>query len=162
MTMISRRELHSKFCSLYGEAADIMGLPADCVCQSYDEMHERAIMVDDRPVDWIRSRIVSGGHSGYRHTKTVHQGRRTMKKLIDEVENEGLISLMGERVTFFGLNYIYTGKLVGVNETCVKLENAAIVYETGGFKEPSWKDAQELPHPVYVLLRCVESYMVLK
>lgn len=85
-----------------------------------------------------------------------------MKKLIEEVENEGLIGLMGQRVTLFCLNYIYTGKLTGVNGEFVKLENAAIVYETGELMSTNWKDAQELPHPVYVMTRCVESFMILK
>lgn len=85
-----------------------------------------------------------------------------MKKLIEEDENEGLIKLMGERVTFFCLNYIYTGKLTGVNDQCVKLEDAAIVYETGAFTDKEWKDAQKLPKPVYVMLQTVESFGVLK
>ena len=70
---------------------------------------------------------------------------------------------MGERVTLFGLNYIYTGKLVGVNEHYVKLEDAAIVYETGAFTDKSgWKDAQALPKPVYVMLTTIESFTILK
>ena len=87
-----------------------------------------------------------------------------MKKIVSvqEVEGEGLIGLMGQRVTLFCLNYIYTGKLAGVNETCVLLEDAAIVYETGAFNEKNWKDAQSLPKPVYVMLRCIESFMELK
>ena len=85
-----------------------------------------------------------------------------MKKLIEEVENEGLVKLMGERVTLFCMNYIYTGKLVGVNEQFVKLDNAAIVYETGPFTDKQWKDAQALPNPVYVMLQTVESFSMLK
>ena len=87
-----------------------------------------------------------------------------MKKLVSvtEVEGEGLIGLMGERVTLFCLNYIYTGKLTGVNDLCVKLEDAAIVYETGAFTDAKWKDAQPLPKPLYVMLRCVESFSILK
>jgi len=85
-----------------------------------------------------------------------------MKKLIEEEENEGLIKLMGERVTFFCLNYIYTGKLVGVNDQFLKLEDAAIVYETGGFSDKEWKDAQKLPRPVYIMIATVESFSVLK
>lgn len=85
-----------------------------------------------------------------------------MKRLIEDVDGEGLEGLMGQRITLFCLNYIYTGKLVGVNETYVKLDDAAIVYETGPFSEPNWKDAQKLPHPVYVMLRTVESFMLLK
>lgn len=66
-----------------------------------------------------------------------------MKKLVNvtEVEGEGLMALLGERVTLFCLNYIYTGKLTGVNSTCVLLEDAAIVYETGAFDASAWKDA---------------------
>lgn len=79
-----------------------------------------------------------------------------------EVENEGLVGLLGQRVTLFCANYIYTGLLDGVNSSCVKLTDAAIVYETGAFSEKEWKDAQSLPSAVYVQLGMVESFMVLK
>ena len=84
-----------------------------------------------------------------------------MKKLVEE-SGEGLIKLMGERVTLFCLNYIYTGKLTGVNDTCVLLEDAAIVYETGAFTDAKWKDAQGLPQPLYVMLSAVESFTVIR
>lgn len=80
-----------------------------------------------------------------------------MKKLI-EVNDEGLIGLMGKRVTFFCMNYIYTGKLVGVNDADVMLEDPAIVYETGAFNEKNWKDAQPLPYSIYIRLSSVEAY----
>jgi len=87
-----------------------------------------------------------------------------MKKLVSvtEVEGEGLMSLLGQRVTLFCLNYIYTGKLAGVNETCVLLEEAAIVYETGAFTDFKWKDAQGLPSSLYVMLGAIESFTILK
>ena len=87
-----------------------------------------------------------------------------MKKLVkvEEVEGEGLVGLMGERITLFCVNYIYTGNLVGVNDSYVKLEDAAIVYETGKFSDKDWADAQKLPKPVYVMQSAVESFMVLK
>ena len=85
-----------------------------------------------------------------------------MVKEVVEVKNEGLVSLMGERVTFFCGNYIYTGKLVGVNDTCIKLEDAAIVYETGAFNDPKWKDAQKLPSAFYIQLTAIESFGKLK
>ena len=85
-----------------------------------------------------------------------------MKKLITEVENEGLLKLIGERITLFCANYIYTGKLIGVNETCVLLENAAIVYETGPLSDKSWKDAQPLPQNWYVQTAFIESFGLLK
>jgi len=83
-----------------------------------------------------------------------------MKKAIQvsEVEGEGLIGFLGQRVTLFCLNYIYTGMLEGVNDTCCKLVSAAIVYETGAFTDAEFKDAQLLPHPVYVQLSAIESF----
>ena len=46
-----------------------------------------------------------------------------MKKAVTvevvEVANEGLISLLGKTITCFCMNYIYTGKLEGVNDTCI-------------------------------------------
>ena len=85
-----------------------------------------------------------------------------MKKLIEEVSQEGLDKLIGERITLFCMNYIYTGKLSGVNETCVLLTDAAIVYETGELTTKDWKDAQPLPHDWYVQLSSVESFGILK
>jgi hypothetical protein len=79
-----------------------------------------------------------------------------------EVENEGLIGLLNQRVTLFCMNYIYTGKLVGVNDKFVKIEDAAIVYETGAFDEKNWKDAQKLPNSLYVTTSSIESFTILK
>lgn len=85
-----------------------------------------------------------------------------MRKLVEEVSGEGLEKLIGERVTLFCLNYIYTGTLIGVNTSCVLLHEAAIVYETGELNSKVWKDAQSLPGPWYVQLSAVESFGVLK
>lgn len=85
-----------------------------------------------------------------------------MKKIVNEVQGEGLEKLLGERVTLFCMNYIYTGVLTGVNETCVLLTDAAIVYETGAFTEKDWKDAQKLPHDWYVQTASIESFGRLK
>lgn len=85
-----------------------------------------------------------------------------MKKLIEQVEGEGLEALMGERVTLFCMNYIYTGKLIGVNESCLLLTDAAIVYETGEFNASEWKDAQDLPNDWYIQISSIESFGKLK
>jgi hypothetical protein len=87
-----------------------------------------------------------------------------MKKIMNvaEVDGEGLLALLGERVTLFCLNYIYTGNLVGVNDACVLLENAGIVYETGPFDDKDWKDYQRLPGPWYVQTSAIESFGILK
>ncbi len=83
-------------------------------------------------------------------------------KKVEEIENEGLISLLGRTVTLFCLNYTYAGKLIGVNLTCVKLENAHIVYETGSFSDSKFKDAQKLNKEFYVQISAIESFGVLK
>ena len=85
-----------------------------------------------------------------------------MKKIIETVDGEGLEALMGERVTLFCMNYIYTGKLIGVNDTCVLLTDPAIVYETGELSSDTWGDAQALPHDWYIQLSSVESFGRLK
>lgn len=85
-----------------------------------------------------------------------------MKKIVTEVSGEGLEKLMGERVTIFCANYIYTGVLSGVNDSCILLTSAAVVYETGPFGEKKWKDAQELPSDWYVQIGAIESFGLLK
>ncbi len=81
-----------------------------------------------------------------------------MKVLVTE-EKEGLISLIGQRVTLMCANYFYTGKLIGVNKTCVKLEDPAIVYETGEWTLPKYKDEQSLNTKFwYVRLSAIESF----
>lgn len=89
-----------------------------------------------------------------------------MKKAVTvevvEVPNEGLVSLLGQTVTFFCVNYIYTGTLAGVNDTCILLENPKIVYETGAFHTKEWKDAQALPSSLYIQTAAIESFGVIK
>lgn len=84
-----------------------------------------------------------------------------MKKLVkvEEVDGEGLIGLLGETVTVFCLNYIYTGRLVGVNATCIALENTGIVYETGAFSDKNFKDVQLVPASThYIQTSAIESF----
>jgi len=84
-------------------------------------------------------------------------------KVIDETKvGEGLEALMGQRITLFCMNYIYTGKLVGLGATCVKLSDPAIVYETGAFTDKAWKDAQALPNDLYISTAAIESFGVMK
>jgi hypothetical protein len=85
-----------------------------------------------------------------------------MRKIVEEVSGEGLEKLMGERVTLFCMNYIYTGKLMGVNASCVLLDTASIVYETGALDNNKWGDAQALPGHWYVHISCIDSFGILK
>lgn len=84
-----------------------------------------------------------------------------MKKIVEvcEVQGEGLVALLGQSVILFCVNYIYTGKLVGVNDDCVLLEDPAIVYETGPFTSAGYKDAQSLHcKSLYVMRAAVEAF----
>lgn len=75
------------------------------------------------------------------------------------VENEGLPSFMGKKVILFCANYFYTGVLVGINKTCVKLESPAIVYDTGAFSNAKYSDEQSLnTKEWYVRLSMIESF----
>jgi hypothetical protein len=85
-----------------------------------------------------------------------------MKKIIEVKDGEGLEKLLGERITVFCANYIYTGILTGVNDTCVLLSNPSIVYETGTLDDKRWKDAQTLPNEWFVMTSAIESFGVLK
>lgn len=80
-------------------------------------------------------------------------------KVLMEVKEDGLESLIGERVILFCANYFYTGKLVGVNKSFVKLEDPAIVYETGAFSDSKYKDEQHIgKHDHYVRIPAIESF----
>ena len=83
-----------------------------------------------------------------------------MKKLVNvqEVEGEGLIALLGEKVFLICMNYFYAGTLVGVNDTCVLLEDGGIVYETGAFSDLKWKDFQKITGPLYVQKSAIEAF----
>ena len=88
--------------------------------------------------------------------------------VISEGENRDLEALVGQNVTFFCMNYIYTGKLVEVTDVQARLEDAKIVYETGPFDDQNWSDAQNVPRHLnndgfwVVRLSAVESYGVMK
>jgi len=57
------------------------------------------------------------------------------------------------------MNYFYTGKLVGVNTSCVQLEDASIVYETGNLNGNVFQNQESLPGKFwYVATSAIESY----
>ncbi len=87
-----------------------------------------------------------------------------MRKLVEvvDVAGEGFEALLGETITCFCAVYIYTGKLVGVNADCIKLEAPKIVYETGAFNTKDWKDAQSLPNELYIQKAMIEAFGIVK
>jgi hypothetical protein len=82
-----------------------------------------------------------------------------MKILTETKESEGLEGLMGEQIYIMCACYIYSGKLIGVSNSCVKLEDAKIVYETGDWQQALWEDAQKLHNKIhYVQIGMIESF----
>jgi hypothetical protein len=83
-----------------------------------------------------------------------------MRKVVQvqEVEGEGLEALLDQEVIIFCVNYFYAGKLIGINDTCILLENGGIVYETGSFNELKWKDFQKVADKLYIRLDSIESF----
>jgi predicted short-subunit dehydrogenase-like oxidoreductase (DUF2520 family) len=83
-----------------------------------------------------------------------------MKKVVTvtEVEGEGFEALLDKQVLVFCMNYIYTGRLAGVNKTCILLEKASVVYATGAFTSTKFEDAQQLPNALYIQMSSVESF----
>jgi hypothetical protein len=81
-----------------------------------------------------------------------------MKRIIETTEESGLVALLGERVALWCECYIYAGVLAGVNDTCVVLDDASVVYETGPLTECGFKDAQKLPASWHVAIGKIESF----
>ena len=80
-------------------------------------------------------------------------------KTVVEVDNEGLNALLGKSVMLMCANYFYTGELVGVNDTCVKIKNPMIVYDTGAWSSGERADAQNMHVDVwYVQIAAIESF----
>jgi hypothetical protein len=77
---------------------------------------------------------------------------------VTEVQGEGLISLIGEKVLVMCFNYFYYGELIGVNETCIKLKNVYQVFETGSFSDSKFKDAQKFADEWYINSSAIESF----
>jgi len=76
-----------------------------------------------------------------------------------EVKEEGFLSLLGKNVEIYCGVYIYAGKLVGVNSSCVKLANPHLVFETGAFSDKKFKDAQHMGREFhYVATTLIESF----
>ncbi len=76
-----------------------------------------------------------------------------------EVKEEGFLALIGQNIEVFCGIYIYAGKLVGVNNTCIKLANPHLVYETGAFLDKKYRDAQAMGREFHYLQTAfIESF----
>jgi hypothetical protein len=81
-----------------------------------------------------------------------------MKRLVESDGSEGLESLIGEYVVLWCINFIYSGRLIGVGEHDTLLTDACVVYQTGELDAKEWKNAQALPTDHYIRNAAIESY----
>ena len=81
-----------------------------------------------------------------------------MKRIVETDQDVGFEAMLGEGITLFCGVYIYTGKLAGVNDDHVELQDAKLVYETGALADGEWKDAQSLPGVWRVMKAGIESW----
>lgn len=83
-----------------------------------------------------------------------------MKHIVEEKDQEGLLAFLGKKIEVWCLNYIYAGTLIGVNDTCIKLDakDAVIVYETGEFSAKEYKDAQKYGRDLYIQTGHIEHF----
>ena len=93
--------------------------------------------------------------------KKTEKTEKTEKTVVRKKQDEWT-GLMGKKITLFCMNYVYTGTLDSRSVDTVKLTDASVVFETGAFSEKGWKDFENLPNPVYVQIRNVEAFMILK
>ena len=93
----------------------------------------------------------------------IHNKGENMKKVIEESEGTAIEEMLGEKITFYCCRYIYTGILKSIDDFSFRLEGARIVYDTGKFGEPDWKDVEAFPKKVWNVTRqSVESFGELK
>jgi len=80
-----------------------------------------------------------------------------MKRIV-ETSDGGFDSMLDEKITLFCGAYIYTGRLIGVNDDHLELDKPKLVYETGELTNGEWQDAQDLPSPWHVMRQGIESW----
>lgn len=77
-----------------------------------------------------------------------------------EVEGEGAIGLLGQYVEVRCGNYHYAGKLTGVNDKCIELEEAHTVFSSGAYTIKKYEDAQRhVDSKLLVYFNFIESLM---
>ena len=92
----------------------------------------------------------------------VYDGVKYNNKMELNKQPNSIEDLLGQRITIFCAVYIYTGKLVSVIGDTIRLKDASVVYETGAFDNPKWRDEQKFPNDLYIQRGMVESFGILK
>lgn len=73
-------------------------------------------------------------------------------------ESGGPLVLLGKTVYVSCTSYAFTGKLTGVNDKFIEVDDPEIVYETGAWSAKTFKGTEKLPTPrICIFLTQVES-----
>lgn len=77
-----------------------------------------------------------------------------------EVPNDGAVSLLGQYIEVRCGNYHYAGKLTGVNDKCIELEEAHTIFNSGPYSTEKYEDAQKhVESNVLIYFGFIESLM---
>jgi adenylosuccinate synthase len=96
----------------------------------------------------------------------VELSEKFLKKIMEQFPEEfakesinSLDKLIGQTLMFKCVNYFYYGTVKEVNNQFITLENASVVFETGGYEKKEAEDFQKLPHNAYVMIDSIEAFM---
>lgn len=84
-----------------------------------------------------------------------------MKKVVTvtEVDGEGLEYFLGKRILVIAQSYFYAGTLSGINTTCILLEDARFVLESGSFEGKGLANAEKVKGgKIYVQKSAIEAF----
>lgn len=84
-----------------------------------------------------------------------------MKKVVTvtEVDKEGLDAFLGKRIFIVCMSYFYAGTLTGISDSCVLLEDARFVFESGSFEKSGLDSAEKIPGgKCYVQKSAIECF----
>jgi len=84
--------------------------------------------------------------------------RDDMRTIVEDGTSDEFEALLGKQVILFCMNYFYAGKLIGVSDEVLRLEDGGIVYETGDFKDDKWADFHNIGGVVRVCRSTVEAF----
>lgn len=93
--------------------------------------------------------------------KQTTKGENKMKKVIQvtEVEGEGLESFLNKRIFVVCRSYFYAGTLTGINDTCILLEDARFVLQSGSFEGSKFDEAEKVKGgKIYVATNAIEAF----
>ena len=86
-------------------------------------------------------------------TKTESKAAKVGAMLAMPKVSDHLTSMVGHEVYISCTSYAYSGTLLGVTAETIEIDCPSIVYETGPWNSPTWKDAQSLPTNTVVIFK---------